>query len=169
MLIVGANCLLYLNQSSPAVGISLNSLSESTTQFPLRTQGSLSLSMDCSHMVFISKEQLVVSLRGGEIYVLNLIPDGMRGIRNILFEKAAAGVLASCICTLGQDYLFLGSRLGNSLLLKCSKKTWDKNEDLEPAAKRRKSEDLLGKNVFSVYSQYYTSLHGCNHSRRGPR
>ena len=97
MLIVGANCLLYLNQSSPAVGISLNSLSESTTQFPLRTQGSLSLSMDCSYMVFISKEQLVVSLRGGEIYVLNLIPDGMRGIRNILFEKAAAGVLASCV------------------------------------------------------------------------
>jgi len=48
-------------------------------------------------MVFISKEQLVVSLRGGEIYVLNLIPDGMRGIRNILFEKAAAGVLASCV------------------------------------------------------------------------
>jgi len=42
------------------------------------------------------------------------------------------------------------------------------DEDLEPAAKRRKSEDLLGKNVFSVYSQYYISLHGCNHSRGGP-
>ena len=53
--------------------------------------------MDCSQANFISGEQLVVSLRGGEIYVLTLVPDGMRGIRNILFEKAAAGVLASCV------------------------------------------------------------------------
>lgn len=94
---VGANCLLYLNQSSPAFGISLNSISESTTHFPLRSQGSICLSMDCSQATFISGEQLVVSLRGGEIYVLTLVPDGMRGIRNILFEKAAAGILASCV------------------------------------------------------------------------
>ena len=70
---VGANCLLYLNQSSPAFGISLNSISESTTHFPLRSQGSICLSMDCSQATFISGEQLVVSLRGGEIYVLLFI------------------------------------------------------------------------------------------------
>ena len=31
---------------------------------------------------------------------------------------------------MGRDHLFLGSRLGNSLLLKCSKKTWDKSQSL---------------------------------------
>ena len=30
-------------------------------------------------------------------YLLTLVPDGMRGIRNILFEKAAAAVLTSCV------------------------------------------------------------------------
>ena len=33
-------------------------------------------------------------------YVLTLVTDGMRGVRNILFEKAAAGVLASCVSEL---------------------------------------------------------------------
>lgn len=74
--------------------------------------------------------------------MLTLVTDGMRGVRNILFEKAAAGVLASCVselkpppqeaqpllvsllqvCTVGQEHLFLGSRLGNSFLLKYSTK-----------------------------------------------
>lgn len=93
-------------------------------------------------------------------YLLTLVPDGMRGVRNILFEKAAAAVLTSCvsthvhiqvyttcltvhmhncrlyvcicitlvvckysqICTLDSQYIFLGSRLGNSLLLKYTTK-----------------------------------------------
>ena len=105
-------------------------------------------------------------------YLLTLVPDGMRGIKNIFFEKAAAAVLASCVrqwqrmfhsdlymciciyvrilhciqciylhtlwyacvtgtciiiiplqvCTFGSQYIFLGSRLGNSLLLKYSNK-----------------------------------------------
>ena len=41
--------------------------------------------------------QVVISLRGGEIYILTLVPDGMRGIKNVLFEKTAAAVLASCV------------------------------------------------------------------------
>ena len=53
--------------------------------------------MDCSQAAFVSKEQVVLALRGGEIYVLTLVPEGMRGLKNILFEKAAAGVLPSCV------------------------------------------------------------------------
>ena len=40
---------------------------------------------------------MVVSLKGGDIYILTLVPDGMRGIRNIIFEKAASGVITSCV------------------------------------------------------------------------
>ena len=34
-MVVGANCLLYMNQSSPSVGVSLNSITDCSTNFPL--------------------------------------------------------------------------------------------------------------------------------------
>ena len=68
MLLMGANAILYLNQSSPTVGISLNSISDFSTNFPLRNPaGSVAITMDCSHSTFITPEQLVGSLKGGEM------------------------------------------------------------------------------------------------------
>ena len=68
MLLLGANCILYLNQSSPTIGMSLNSISDVSTNFPLRNPaGSVAITMDCSHAVFLTPEQLVVSLKGGEM------------------------------------------------------------------------------------------------------
>ena len=97
VLMIGANTIIYMNQSSQTVGYSLNALTETTTNFQLREASHLAISMDCSHATFVSDDQLVVALRGGEIYILTLVPDGLRGIKTILFEKAAAGVLPSCV------------------------------------------------------------------------
>ncbi len=97
-MVFGANTLIYMNQSSPALGYSLNHLTETTTNFQLRHAPSpLPLSMDGSQAAFVSQERLMVTLRGGDIHVLTLVPEGLRGIKNIMFEKAAAGVLPSCV------------------------------------------------------------------------
>ncbi|XP_047641345.1 cleavage and polyadenylation specificity factor subunit 1 [Phacochoerus africanus] len=63
--------------------------------------------------------QLRVSSRS---YVLTLITDGMRSVRAFHFDKAAASVLTTSMVTMEPGYLFLGSRLGNSLLLKYTEK-----------------------------------------------
>ncbi|KAG8441693.1 hypothetical protein GDO86_010758 [Hymenochirus boettgeri] len=125
VVIFAVNSLLYLNQSVPPYGVSLNSLTNGTTAFPLKSQDSVRISLDCSQAAFISYDKMVISLKGGEIYVLTLITDGMRSVRSFHFDKAAASVLTTSMTPMEPGYLFLGSRLGNSLLLRYTEKVQD--------------------------------------------
>ncbi|XP_037120198.1 cleavage and polyadenylation specificity factor subunit 1 [Syngnathus acus] len=122
VVVFAVNSLLYLNQSIPPYGVSLNSQTVGTTSFPLRVQEEVKITLDCSQSDFIAHDKMVISLKGGEIYVLTLITDGMRSVRDFHFDKAAASVLTTCMVTMEPGYLFLGSRLGNSLLLKYTEK-----------------------------------------------
>lgn len=122
VVVFAVNSLLYLNQSVPPYGVSLNSQTAGTTAFPLRIQDEVKITLDCSQSDFIAYDKMVISLKGGEIYVLTLITDGMRSVRAFHFDKAAASVLTTCMVTMEPGYLFLGSRLGNSLLLKYTEK-----------------------------------------------
>lgn len=122
VVVFAVNSLLYLNQSVPPYGVSLNSQTTGTTAFPLRVQEEVKITLDCSQSDFIAYDKMVISLKGGEIYVLTLITDGMRSVRAFHFDKAAASVLTTCMVTMEPGYLFLGSRLGNSLLLKYTEK-----------------------------------------------
>ncbi|KAJ9585289.1 hypothetical protein L9F63_002919 [Diploptera punctata] len=121
-LIMAINALIYLNQSVPPFGVSLNSINDVSTNFPLKVQEGVKLSLEGAQASFISYDRLVISLKGGELYVLTLYADSMRSVRSFHFEKAAASVLTTCTCLCEENYLFLGSRLGNSLLLRFTEK-----------------------------------------------
>jgi len=122
VLVFAVNSLLYLNQSQPPYGVSLNSITNISTEFLLKVQDGVKITLDCAHAAFVSSDKLVLSLRGGELYVLTLLVDGMRVVRSFNLDKAAASVLTSCMCVCGDGLLFLGSRLGNSLLLRYTEK-----------------------------------------------
>lgn len=96
-MIFAVNSLLYLNQSVPPYGVSLNSLTAGTTVFPLRKdphhggfggfgvgwgsrgatprrralpagmQEGVKLTLDCAQAAFISYDKMVISLKGGEM------------------------------------------------------------------------------------------------------
>ncbi|CAH2286336.1 cleavage and polyadenylation specificity factor subunit 1 isoform X1 [Pelobates cultripes] len=153
VVIFAVNSLLYLNQSVPPYGVSLNSLTNGTTSFPLKNQEGVRISLDCSQATFISYDKMVISLKGGEIYVLTLITDGMRSVRSFHFDKAAASVLTTSMTLMEPGYLFLGSRLGNSLLLRYTEKIQDsltsQNKDTdkldEPPNKKKRVDSSLGR------------------------
>ena len=98
---VGANLLVYMKQSSATLGFCLNAKTDtSSSQMVFKHPPGLVVTMDGSQAVFLSGDHLMVALRGGDIFSLTLIPDGVRGLRNILFEKTASGVLPSCVSAL---------------------------------------------------------------------
>ncbi|XP_055533699.1 cleavage and polyadenylation specificity factor subunit 1 [Wyeomyia smithii] len=142
-LILSVNALIYLNQSVPPYGVSLNSIADHCTNFPLKPQDGVRISLDGAQVCFIEPEKMVLSLKGGELYVLTLCADSMRSVRSFHFSKAAASVLTCCICVVEEEYLFLGSRLGNSLLLRFKEKdesmviTIEDNEVVEPKEPKR--------------------------------
>ncbi|XP_041783632.1 cleavage and polyadenylation specificity factor subunit 1 [Anopheles merus] len=160
-LVMCVNSLIYLNQSVPPYGVSLNSSADHSTSFPLKPQDGVRISLDAAQVCFIEPEKLVLSLKGGELYVLTLCADSMRSVRNFHFNKAAASVLTSCICVCEDEYLFLGSRLGNSLLLRFKEKdeslviTIDDSGAVEKEPKRPRLEE----EELEVYgSGYKTSV-----------
>ncbi|XP_053531243.1 cleavage and polyadenylation specificity factor subunit 1 isoform X1 [Ictalurus punctatus] len=141
VVVFAVNSLLYLNQSVPPFGVSLNSQTNGTTAFPLRVQEEVKLTLDCSQAAFITSDKMVISLKGGEIYVLTLITDGMRSVRAFHFDKAAASVLTTCMVTMEPGFLFLGSRLGNSLLLRYTEKPQESASDDGTEKERDKEKD----------------------------
>ncbi|XP_077335360.1 cleavage and polyadenylation specificity factor subunit 1-like [Lithobates pipiens] len=154
VVIFAVNSLLYLNQSVPPYGVSLNSLTNGTTSFPLKSHDAIRISLDCAQATFISYDKMVISLKGGEIYVLTLITDGMRSVRSFHFDKAAASVLTTSMTLMEPGYLFLGSRLGNSLLLRYTEKVQDnpssatsKDPDKveEPPTKKKRVDNSLAR------------------------
>jgi cleavage and polyadenylation specificity factor subunit 1 len=143
VIILAINSLLYLNQSVPPYGVSLNSITDTSTGFSLKPQPGVCISLDCARAAFVSDDHLVLSLKGGEIYVVSLIVDSMRSIRSFNFDKAARSVITTAICVTGGGYLFLGSRLGNSILLKYTEKAdnpdqaiGEDEEEAQPEAKK---------------------------------
>lgn len=56
--------------------------------------------MDCAQVTFLEDDTLVLSLKGGELYVLTLLADNMRYVRSFHFGKAAASVLTTCVSIL---------------------------------------------------------------------
>ncbi|XP_049880956.1 cleavage and polyadenylation specificity factor subunit 1 [Pectinophora gossypiella] len=121
-LILAVNSLIYLNQSVPPYGVSLNSIATHTTNFPLRIQEGVCITLDGACVAALGEARLALSLKGGQLYVLTLLSDSVRSVRSFHLDRAAASVLTTSMCVIEEDFLFLGSRLGNSLLLRVTER-----------------------------------------------
>ena len=82
-LVFAVNSLFYLNQGIPIYGVSLNSTGDKdvTTDILIKQLEGVKLSLDCAVADFLSPSQLVISLKGGELYVLSLVVDSMRSVK----------------------------------------------------------------------------------------
>ena len=166
-LVFAVNSLFYLNQGIPIYGVSLNATGDKdvTTDILIRPLEGVKVSLDCAVAEFLSPDQLVISLKGGELYVLSLLVDSLRAVKGFHMDKAAASVLTTSISLATPGFLFLGSRLGNSLLLKYTCRELGQlgvRRDREPPNKRKRLDvqgDWLDTELdeFEVYGSQETA------------
>ncbi|KAF9586527.1 Cleavage and polyadenylation specificity factor subunit 1 [Lunasporangiospora selenospora] len=121
LLVVSANALIHLDQGSTGMGVGVNGYVPVVTEFPLADQYGFEMALEGSEHVFLAPDQLLFTLRTGDMYVVQLQQEG-RSLSGFRIEKAGRSMHVSCKCPLWPGYFFVGSRYGDSMLIKYSTK-----------------------------------------------
>ncbi|CAD5218762.1 unnamed protein product [Bursaphelenchus okinawaensis] len=136
----GANEIIYLNQSVPPCGISLNSNADEFCRFPLSDMKSMKLTLDACSASMISASEVLVVSRLGKMFYLKLDIDISNAVRSVTFEHVHDVSIPHCLTLWEEGILFLGSRAGNSELLQYTRERVTENGD-GPALKLAKVDD----------------------------
>ena len=88
------------------------------------------ISLINSKSVFLSDDTVCISIENGDVFILVLKKDSMNNVRAFNLEKCASSVYPTTLSKLDNNLLFLGSRLGNSLLLKYKVSSENDNEEI---------------------------------------
>ena len=83
----------------------------------------LCISLENARHAFLARDKLILSNDAGELYLLHLDASSSAQSVSIAVEKAGSSVIASSMTTLSDHFLFIGSRVGDSVLLSYYDKT----------------------------------------------
>ncbi|KAG6554300.1 hypothetical protein Mapa_004216 [Marchantia paleacea] len=149
VLVLCGNTLHYYNQSS-SCSLALNEFAAAAEGSPDMPKSNLSVELDAAQVTWISHDVALFSTKNGSLLLLYLVYDG-RTVQKLELSKSRASVLASCMCMVGGTFFFLGSRLGDSLLVQYSptvaglngggkaSKEGDIESEVPPAKRQRQS------------------------------
>ncbi|MCD7460769.1 hypothetical protein HAX54_044383 [Datura stramonium] len=115
VLVIGANTIHYHSQSS-SCSLALNNFAffgDSSQEMP---RSCFNVELDAANATWLTNDVAMLSTKTGELLLLTIIYDG-RIVQKLDLSKSRASVLTSGITTIGDSLFFLGSRLGDSLLV----------------------------------------------------
>eukprot|EP01052_Picozoa_sp_SAG31_P007973 SAG31_NODE_392_length_16294_cov_17.221241_2_plen_539_part_00 len=125
-LLLTTNTIWYLNSSTRlAVAVNefgLPDLQGAKLNGGLGSTNDLSdaaISLQAATLTFLAPLRALLNLHRGEMYCVELLTE-VREVVGIAINRDKASVLASCACKLSNEFVFLGSRLGDSMLLEFS-------------------------------------------------
>jgi cleavage and polyadenylation specificity factor subunit 1 len=146
ILLFAVNSIIYINQSVPSYGVSLNSIAKTTSKYPFRNMESTTITLDCAFASFLAADRLLVSLKNGDIYIVTLLidSDSLRTVRGFSIKKGPGSVIPSCLINCCDNYLFIGSRVGNSVLLKYTVKNSSATDAADIVPIPVKAEEIEG-------------------------
>lgn len=118
ILVICANSIHYHSQST-SCSLALNSFSSQPDGSPEILKTSFHVELDVAKATWLSHDIVMFSSKNGEILLLTVVYDG-RAVQRLDLMKSKASVLSSGATTLGSSFIFLGSRLADSLLVQFS-------------------------------------------------
>jgi cleavage and polyadenylation specificity factor subunit 1 len=166
VLVLCANTIHYHSQSA-SCALALNNYASSADSSQELPASNFSVELDAAHGTWISNDVALLSTKSGELLLLTLIYDG-RAVQRLDLSKSKASVLASDITSVGNSLFFLGSRLGDSLLVQFSCRSGpaaslpglrDEDEDIEGEGHQAKRlrmtsdtfQDTIGNEELSLF------------------
>ncbi|KAL8217962.1 hypothetical protein R6Q57_021335, partial [Mikania cordata] len=129
------------------------------------SRSSFNVELDAANATWLSNDVAMLSTKSGELLLLTLVHDG-RIVQKLDLSKSKASVLISGITTVGSSFFFLGSRLGDSLLVQfncgagspmgAKEEVGDIEGDLPSAKRLRRSssdalQDMVNDDELSLY------------------
>ncbi|KAG4128869.1 hypothetical protein ERO13_D09G045100v2 [Gossypium hirsutum] len=118
VLVISANMIHYHSQSATCA-LALNSYAASVDNSQELPRSSFNVELDAANATWLLNDVALLSAKTGELLLLTLVYDG-RVVQRLDLSKSKASVLTSDITTIGNSLVFLGSRLGDSLLVQFS-------------------------------------------------
>ncbi|XP_043813334.1 cleavage and polyadenylation specificity factor subunit 1 isoform X3 [Manihot esculenta] len=115
VLVICTNTIHYHSESATCA-LSLNNYAVSIDSSQELPRASFSVELDAAKATWLSNDVALLSTKNGELLLLTLVYDG-RVVQRLDLSKSRASVLTSDITTIGSSLFFLGSRLGDSLLV----------------------------------------------------
>lgn len=97
------------------------------------------LCTDIAHFTWLSPLSCLVAVGDGTLYLLKLGFNGIR-VEGLTIARAGLAVIPSCVCTVSSSLLFIGSRAGDSLLIKYTGKSDETGEE-RPSKRPRLGEN----------------------------
>ncbi|KAF9983556.1 Cleavage and polyadenylation specificity factor subunit 1, partial [Modicella reniformis] len=155
VLVVSANALIHLDQGSAGMGVGVNGFAPMVTDFPLHNQQHFDIALEGSEHVFLAQDQILFTLRDGDMYVVGLQQEG-RSLSGFKIEKVGTSMQTSCKCSIGPGYFFVGSRYADSMLIKYSTKDQIKKKKKTvaiPINSMDLEEELYGQDMETVTDQ----------------
>lgn len=133
VLVIAANSLLHVSQGSPGVGVAVNGYVKKTTEFPGMLYEpeaiNLGLSLDGAKALAYGGDKCLIFMQNGNWAVVQMKMDGSKIVGMHITEidnnnskkgpSSPMAIVPSCVTNVKQgEYFFLGSRVGDSLLIK---------------------------------------------------
>ncbi|VAH25301.1 unnamed protein product [Triticum turgidum subsp. durum] len=118
VLVVCANSIHYHSQST-SCSLALNNFSSQPDGSPEIPKLNFHVELDAAKATWLSNDIVMFSTKTGEMLLLTVVYDG-RTVRRLDLMKSKASVISSGATTIGSSFFFLGSRLGDSLLVQFS-------------------------------------------------
>ncbi|XP_021725141.1 cleavage and polyadenylation specificity factor subunit 1-like isoform X1 [Chenopodium quinoa] len=115
VLVISSNAVYYHSQSM-SCALAVNTFAVSADGSQEMPRSSFTVELDTAHAAWLANDVAMLSTKTGELLLLTLVYDG-RVVQRLDLVKSRASVLTSDITTVGNSLFFLGSRLGDSLLV----------------------------------------------------